>query len=497
MTRRRRRRAGTSTASPAQPGAVKIDRRLLARDGNSAPVKIAPPSMRPGVIPESAKIAMDARMEDVYRYAQEAGGEIGFLGYPVLAELAQIAEYRQMSSRLAMEMTRKWIKLSSTGDKGKADRIKALEAAMKRFHVREHFRECAEMDGFFGRGQLFANIRDVVSGPELEKPLVLDSRKVGKGDLKGFRVIDPSTTYPGDYNSTNPLCEDYFAPTTWYVMSQKIHATRLLTFVSRKLPDILKPAFNFGGISLSQLALTTVLNWHGTRDSVAALLKNFSTSCYATDLATVLSGGSDGSVVDRAQLFTQMRENLGLMILDKEREQFFQVNTPLSGLDKLQAQAQEHMAAVAQTPLVVLTGITPSGLNASSDGEIRVFYDYVKDMQEILFRRPLEAVIKLIQLNEFGDIDESITFDFEPLYEMNDGERARIRKSDADAGVEYIAAGVISPIEERKRLATDPESGYSDLDVDAPVPDPAAALTEKKDPLIAAVKGLQPEGEGK
>ena len=459
-------------------------------------LEIKPHEVMPGVVPNQHRLAMDEQAAPAYAYACQAFEGMGFYGYPRLAELAQVAEYRQMAGRLASEMTRKWIKLKSSGNSDKSKRIKAINAALLRFNVRELFRECAENDGFFGRCQLFVNIKDVVAGSELEKPLVLDSRKIAKGDLRGFRVVEPITTYPGDYNSTNPLRADYFAPTTWYVMGQKIHATRLMMFASRTLPDMLKPAYNFGGISLSQLAQPAVDNWLRTRDNAGKLLRNFSTVCYGTDLASLLNGGAGETVLDRAKLFTKMRDNLGLMILDKDREQFFEIHTPLSGVDKLQAQAQEHMAAVAQTPLVVLLGITPSGLNASSDGEIRVFYDYVKDMQEILFRGPLEDVIKLVQLNEFGEIDESITFDFEPLYQMNEAEQARIRKADADAGIEYIGAGVISPLEERKRLAADPASGYSELDVEAELPPTDPAITEKKDALIAAVKGLDDAEEG-
>ena len=497
----RNRKPVAIAAQPVGAAPVKINRALHERlnamgQDSQEPITLGPPKMRPGVIPEADKLAMDGRMSSVYEYASDGFHGMGFLGYPLLAELAQRSEYRQMSGRLASEMTRKWVKLKSTGDKDKSKQIQQLNEAQKKFNIRELFRECAELDGLFGNAKLFVNINGVVEGPELEKPLALSPAKVAKGSLKGFKVIEPSTTYPSDYNSINPLREDYFTPTMWYVMGQKIHATRLFPFSSRKLPDILKPAYNFGGLSLSQLAKPTVDNWLGTRDSVSALLSNFSTSCYATDLGELLSGGSDSGALDRAQLFTQMRDNLGLMILDKGREEFFQVNTPLSGLDKLQAQAQEHMASVAQIPLVVLTGITPSGLNASSDGEIRVFYDFVKDMQEILFRGPLEDVIKLLQLHLFGEIDEDITFDFEPLFEMDEGEKAKIRKSAADSGIEYIAASVITPLEERKRLAADPDSGYSELDVDADVPVPDPALVLKKDPIEAAVEGIQPAGGG-
>jgi hypothetical protein len=59
--------------------------------------------------------------------------------------------------------------------------------------------------------------------------------------------------------------------------------------------------------------------------------------------------------------------------------------TPRWALSMLQAQAQEQMAAVSSIPLVKLLGIAPTGLNASSDGEIRVFYDYIHALQQSIF----------------------------------------------------------------------------------------------------------------
>ena len=42
---------------------------------------------------------------------------------------------------------------------------------------------------------------------------------------------------------------------------------------------------------------------------------------------------------------------------------------------------------------------------------------------------------------------------------------SRVRKSDADVAVELITAGVITPEEERARLAADKLSGYNSIDV--------------------------------
>ncbi|MEN6533971.1 MAG: DUF1073 domain-containing protein [Bryobacteraceae bacterium] len=413
---------------------------------------------------------------------------MGFPGFPYLTELCQLTEYRDMSERTAAEMTRKWIKFRSTSSDDKSEVIAKIEKAFRRHHIRDLFRRGAELDGEMGRAQLFINVGDI-EGEELGKPLMLNKFKIKQGDLMGFKIIEPITTYPADYNASNPLAANYYMPSSWFVYGTKVHSSRLLNFVSRPLPDLLKPVYNFSGISLSQLAQPYVDYWLGTRDSVGKLLRNFSITVLKTDLDVLLSPSGD-ELIKRVQLFTRLRDNQGVFMVNKDSEDLAQLNTPLSGLDKLQAQAQEHMAAVAKTPLVILLGITPSGLNASAEGDIRIYYDYVADQQERLFRTPLETVLKVIMLDELGEIDEDITFDFAPLYEMSEKEKSLIQKSIADSAVELVTAGVVSPLEVRDRLSKDSESGYDNLETSDVPTSPEPNEMETPDAGLQAAGGI-------
>lgn len=424
----------------------------------------------PGVIPEGERSAAMAQDSTPYDYVNNAYVNNYFPGYQYLAMLAQLPEYRKFSAVIAKEATRKWIKLRAT-DTGteKADKIAAIEAAMKRYRVRAAFRRAAELDGLFGRGQIYLDVLTpggslAADDPnELAAPLAIDPRKIKQGALRGLRIIEPVWTYPNQYDSANPLSPSFYRPRAWFVMGKLVHASRLLQFVSHEVPDMLKAAYNFGGLSMSQMAQPYVQNWLRTRDSVSDILHSFSTSGVKTNMGAILTGGDDAEFFKRAELFNNMRDNRGLMLLDKDSEEFFQFNTPLSTLDALQAQAQEQMASVSNIPLVKLLGITPSGLNASSDGEIKVFYDHIHSLQENLFRDNLTTVLQVIQLSEFGEIDQDIVFDFEPLWQLNEVEQATVRKTNADTDVALVGAAIIAPEESRRRIAADPDSGYDSL----------------------------------
>jgi phage-related protein (TIGR01555 family) len=395
----------------------------------------------------------------------EAG--LGFLGFPKLAELTQRAEYRLICEVRAEEMTRKWLKLTYAGDEKADDKLEALNQAMVEFKLKEIAAEALLKESFFGRSHIYIDTGATDDPKELRTPLVLDAKKVNEGKLKGFRVVEPLWCYPLQYEASDPLKDNFYRPETWTVQGKEVHRTRLLTVVSMPLPDMLKPAYAFAGLSMIQMAKPYVDNWIRTRQSISDLLHAFSVMVLATDLSQLMPDPDDASgLLQRIQGFTELRDNKGTFVLNKETEELTNVSAQLSGLHELQAQSQEQMAAVSKTPLVKLLGITPSGLNASSDGEIRVFYDNIAAAQEKFLRPFLDIMIKLIQLNLWGKIDPNIGFDFLPLYELSEKEAAEIRKSDADANCAYVDRGVLDPVEVRRNLAAAEDSPYAGLDVE-------------------------------
>ena len=244
------------------------------------------------------------------------------------------------------------------------------------------------------------------------------------------------------------------------------------TLIMRPVLDMLKPVYNFGGISMLQLMQPYVERWQRTVDSVSDLIHSFSITGIKTDMQNVISDGGEGTaqLLLRSKLFSLLRSNQNLMMLDKDGEEFFQFNTPLSTLDNLLQKSQEQMAAPSRTPLVKLLGVTPSGLNASSDGEIQVYHEYIASMQEAHLRPQIEVILNLIQLDLFGKIDDQIIFEFNPLEQMNGEQLATIEKSKAERDVSLISAGVLAQEEVRTRLAKDESGDYSGIDIeDVPI----------------------------
>jgi hypothetical protein len=455
----------------------------------------APAQPHPGVVPQGVRpMAMDDINNPLaYGGTSLLSDGMWWLGYPYLAELSQRPEYRLISDTLAKEMTRRWLRLQATGDDDKSDKIRVLEDKLREHKVQEKFAELALLDGFFGRAHLYIDTGVTEDADTMRLPLVIDPRTVPKGCLKALRVVEPMWVYPNRYNSDRPLQADFYVPQTWYVMSQEVHRTRLLPFIMRQMPDMLKPAYSFGGMSLSQMAKPYVDNWLRTRQSVSDLVHSFSTPVLMTNMGSVMNAGASAALQMRASLFNYLRDNNNMMVLDKTTEDFKNVSAPLGSIDHLQAQAQEHIASISGIPLVVLTGITPSGLNATSDSELQVWAQKVNALQSSFFDANLRIILDVMQLDEFGVIDPGITHAWEPLRELSEQEIGDAEKQQADTDAVYVNAGVLSPDEIRQRLASEPDSPYQGLDLSTPAPEPPQ---EEMDPLGggSAPPGAAPGG---
>jgi hypothetical protein len=446
----------------------------------------APAEPPPGVLPKGVtgkKLAMDAGYQGGSYADMTALGNVNqafnqgyaWPGFMTLADYMQVTEYRKPAEIYAREMTRRWIKFQAVGEEDKSDKIKLIEKEFKRLNVQGVFHEAIWKAEGFGRSQIFIDVglkSDQLDEHELTTELIESKSKIGLNSIKRLTVIEPVWCYPNRYNADDLLDETFYKPISWFVMGKEVHSSRLLTFVPHPVPDILKPAYSFAGLSLPQMMTPYVDNWLRTRQSVSDLVHSFTVWTLSTDMSAILNNEGAEDFFARMQIFNLGRDNHGVNAINKDTEEFSNVSASLAGLADLQAQAQEQMSAPTGVPLVYLTGITPKGLNASSEGEIKIFKDNCSANQEI-YTPLLSKVLNLVMLSTLGEIDSDIGFKWVELNSPTETELSAMRKTETDTAVALIDAGVISPQEERTRIAQQEDSLYTGLDLNAKIEPPA------------------------
>lgn len=388
-----------------------------------------------------------------------------FLGYALLSSIAQDPLIRAGIETIADDMTRKFIELTSKGDEDLSKKIAVLESDLQNFRIKSLFNRALSLTGYMGGCLVYIDMGEL-DDEEKRTPLYLDSTTFKRGSLRGFKIIEPINVYPGVYNSSDPTADNYFNPETWFVLGKEYHKSRFLYFAQNEVPLLLKPLYNFFGISLSQQVLEYVQNFTENRRSAQRLLNKFSLTIWKTDMSAFLSGGDCNSLTQRVKYFNAQRNNDGTALIDKELEDMVQINTPLSGVTDIVSMSLDLAPVILGISKDKYFGDLPKGLNASSEGTNRIYYDKIQSLNEKISYDNVEKVIKILQLNHFGEIDDNISFQFAPLWEMDERERAEINKIHADTAAVYVDRGCLSQEEVRGALADNPDSGYSNIDVD-------------------------------
>jgi hypothetical protein len=132
-------------------------------------------------------------------------------------------------------------------------------------------------------------------------------------------------------------------------------------------------------------------------------------------------------------------------------------------------------------------------MNATGASDIRLFYDYIKSLQSSYLRPRIERLLRIVMKSADGPTGgvepEQWSFEFRPLWQMNDKETAELRKMVAETDAIYISNGVLTPEEvTQSRYGGDKWSMETVIDEDREE-DPA---TPDEKAMIAAMSQLQP-----
>ncbi len=422
------------------------------------------------------KIAMDSALAAQGHFAAlqrlDGVGNLfnSFLGYAYLSVLEQNGFIKAGVEGLADDMTESWIELSrvASAEYDEDEKIVELNNAIDKFDLRTLFNTAAKYCGYFGGCLIYVDTGD--EGKDLA--VEIDGKSL-KGGIKGFVPIEPINITPGQYNSSDALKADYFKPKTWFVLGKEVHESRLLYFTAGELGVLLKPSYNFFGVPSAQIALDAVRKFTDNYDSASRLLDKFSLTYLKTDMGSVMYSGNPEMLKARVKLIAETRDNDSIVVIDKEDEDFGQINTSLGEVSNLVKTALEQLPIMFRMPATKFLGISPGGLNSTGESDENMWNNYVLSQSKKIFKAPLKKALDYIQYHLWGEVDPDIKFEFSVRGSKDALNQATINQVKATVGQGYVDRGILSPAEERKRIAEDPTSGYNFIDVDE-VPEQSA-----------------------
>ena len=300
----------------------------------------------------------------------------------------------------------------------------------------------------------------VIDGMEMSEPL--NPKKIK--DFEKLKVLDRTEI---DFSNIqwqeDPAQPRYGLPLLYPVKfdfgksiqaTQLVHYTRIIEMHGDTLPrrseTALSPEQRFWGVSILQRADERMKTLGSSLGSIDQLLDEMSIGKFKfKDLAMLLSSpeGKE-ALMRRVEVMDLTRSSFRSQFFDSE-EDFTRDVVNFTSIPEILYIIFMLIAADTGYPITRLFGVSPGGMNATGESDMRNYYDGVRSLQNT---EALPIVLRLARIiSEWQGIPEPY-IKFLPLQTMNEKEEAELEKTkadkeklEADTYKTYVDMGVLEP----------------------------------------------------
>jgi len=394
-----------------------------------------------------------------------------FIGYQTLAMLSQHWLVDKACTMPGRDAIRHGFDIGVYGDGGgltdeqQTDITERLKRADRRHRLFYNMREFVRMGRVFGIRVAFFKIKS--ADPLFyERPFNLDG--VQPGSYEGIVQVDPYWCIPllSTESASDPTSMHFYEPEWWIIRGQKFHRSHLVIFRNGDVPDILKPMYVYGGVSVPQRIYERVYAAERTANEGPQLAMSKRTMVQNTDLADAYAKGD--KFVEHMRMFSMYRDNYGVKFVDTD-DNVQQFDTSLADLDAVIMTQYQIVAAAAGVPATKLLGTTPKGFNSTGEYEAASYHEELESLQANDLTEFVNRHHALVMRSE---VDPALSLtpgavrveiDWLPVDSPTAKDYAEINKTNADTDAVLIGVGAIDAMDVRNRLRGDNNSGYADL----------------------------------
>ena len=354
---------------------------------------------------------------------------------------------RRIVDVIPADMLKNWITITS----GLAPDVeKQLSLALRRTQLIDKLKRGMQWGRLYGGAVGVMLIKH--QGFDLSQPLQLDW--IMPGDFQGVMIFDR-------WNNVNPSSEliddisdpDYGYPKYYTVTdtagggSVKIHHSRIIRFTGNMLPYWEEIAEQQWGASViesvfDELKKRDNVSWNIAQLTFMANIRVLKMDELGQMLAAT-DAQSQSELYNTLEAQNMLLNNMGLQVMDSkdglETHQY-----TFGGLAECYQQFIMDISGAAEIPVTRLFGRSPAGLNATGESDLQNYYDMIAEKQESYLRPILNKVLPPFIISTLGSLPDDFDFEFDPVAEPTDKERADLAKFGTDNVVAAYNAGLIS-----------------------------------------------------
>jgi len=420
---------------------------------------------------------------------------------------------RKVVTAPAQDATREWRAWQAD-----EDQITLIEKLERDLDIQRKLFRALVKARLYGGAALIMGI-DGAGEPDEELKL----ERVKEGSLKYVHVLTRHEIAIG--SMITDVMSDLYGEPEYYTVSSlslpalKIHPSRVIRLLGAEIPMLsesdgwsdsclqaVDDAIKNVGLCSGGIA---AMVWEAKVDiiKIPNLMESMATAEYQRTL------------IERFTLANTAKSMVNALLLDKE-EEWTRMQQSFSGMPEILQEYLHIASGAADIPATRLLGQSPKGLNATGQSDTRNYYDMVRSTQKTELTPTLSRLDEVLIRSALGDRPKEIHYEWRPLWQMNETEKAALayqkaqaHKIDVDNGLileDALAQGRINQLIEdgfypgfEQAIKDAKEAAAADLDETDPqiiaqnkalrgveVANPA--LTPP--PVPGAKPGSQPEG---
>lgn len=361
----------------------------------------------------------------------------------------------------AEDMTRAGITITSS-ESNKS--ITELDAGFSRLRIWNSFCDLKKWGDLYG-GAIGLML---ISGQDLASPL--DVKRVGRGQFKGIKVFDRWQVTPDLFNLIEEgpdsglpkyytLTSTYDTGTTveqdieelkanyGYANGMQIHHSRVIRQIGIKLPYWQALTESLWGMSVIERVYDRIVAFDNATMSAANLIDQANLTTVAVDGLRQIIGAGGKAMTGLQAMFEMVayfRSNMGITLIDaKDKSETTAYS--FAGVSDLVLTLAQQLSGASKIPLIKFFSQSPTGMNATGDADIRLYYDGINADQESQFRPGVDRVLRVLHMSMFGaPAPADMQFSFTTLWQMSATEKATVGLSNSQAVSGVFAAGIIN-----------------------------------------------------
>jgi hypothetical protein len=293
----------------------------------------------------------------------------------------------------------------------------------------------------------------MVDGQSWDEPLDID--RIGHGAFRGILALDRWMVEPTLNTLVTDLGPEVGLPKFYKItgfapvrQGTLVHHSRCVRFEGIRLPYWQRVAEQLWGVSILERLYDRMVAFDSaTTGAAQAVQKSHIRTYKVQNLRTMISQGGDAYnlLLKYADMMRRFIGIEGMAIIDGEDAFELTASAGFAGMSDALHQFGQQLAGALQIPLTRLFGMSPAGMSATGESDMRMYFDNIQQLQETNFRIPLQKIIRMIGVSKrIAGIDDSLQWIFRPLWQLTEEGKSGVASTDTTSITQAYADGIIS-----------------------------------------------------